>query len=273
MNNRWRLSLVLLLFVTLGVYVDWKQYSDADFHETLQEHLDAKETWILDHALLKGDTVITIAQDVVFKGPKTYRAFPLVANLLANLNLETTHTDLEVVFKCLDGYAPHMPLEKVLSGKGFLAYKDLDIKTNENWADSLSQKLSPFYLVWQNADQESYVWPYALTEIQLKSSKEAFQAALPENKKHYRGFELFSTHCMKCHSVNKVGGTMGPEFNFPTNITTYWTKDNIRKFIKEPTAYRYNSKMPPIGQTINNDQFEAIYDYLESMKDKVLVED
>lgn len=269
MNNRWKLSLVLLLFITLGVYVDWNQYQDSELSESYPENLDSSQNWILDQESLRGDTIIVIQQDPVFKKRKTFRAFPLKENLLAKFIIDPSDSTLELIFQCKDGYAPHMRLEDALTGNGFLAYKDMSVDPGKNWADSLSEKMPPFYLVWQSTHNQTHVWPYALTEIQLKSKKEAFRAAFPKHKKYYRGFELFSSHCMKCHSVNKVGGTMGPEFNYPTNITTYWTKDNIRRFIEKPTAFRYNSKMPPV-QNISDDEFEAIYEYLASMKSRVI---
>ena len=55
-------------------------------------------------------------------------------------------------------------------------------------------------------------------------------------------------------------------------ITEYWQKEDIRAFVKNPYAYRYNSKMPPVAG-ITDQQIDQILDYLKYMtQQKIEVE-
>lgn len=232
---------------------------------------DKLPTWQLDLDQLEGDTVIHIDYDPFFKAPKRYRAFPLASNLRSFLGPKANDLSLDVIFECADGYKPHMPLERVLAGKGYLVYHDMDAPEGKHWPDSLAEALSPFYLIWPDIDagNKAYAWPYALLGAEFKKAAEEFAAAIPQSTEHMEGYKLFSDTCMKCHSVNKAGGNKAPEFNYPKNITEYWTKENIWSFIQSPTSFRYSSQMPAMT-TIDREAFEKIYAYLESMKDQKL---
>lgn len=223
--------------------------------------------WQLDIAKLEGDTLINIPFDPYFKTSKTYKAFPLTANLKAFFGSDIEDESLDIIFECADGYKPHMPLERVLAGNSYLAYHDQEATEGSHWPDSVAGTLPPFYLVWPDAEagDKDYVRPYALIGIELKKAEEEFAAAIPLQAKHMEGYKLFNSTCMKCHSINKAGGSKAPEFNFPKNITEYWTKENIWTFIQDPTSFRYSSQMPPMT-TIDRADFEKIYAYLKSMK-------
>lgn len=229
--------------------------------------------WQLEIDNLQGDTVIHIPFDPYFKTAKTYKAFPLTPNLQAFLGTNAIDQSLDVIFECTDGYRPHMPIEKVIAGNGYLAYQDQEARGGRHWPDSVAQTMAPLYLIWPDAapDDKDYVRPYALVGIEFKKADEEFAAAIPELKEHMEGYQLFSSTCMKCHSVNKAGGSKAPELNYPKNITEYWTKENIWSFIQNPASFRFNSKMPPMS-TIDRAAFEKIYAYLESMKEQKLAE-
>ncbi len=218
--------------------------------------------------VISGDSLahqmITIPNDAFFHTAKTYRAVPLESLIQQYFlsQLEDT-TDAILVFECKDGYKPTLPLSVALNHKGYIALKDSDAPIHQPWADSLASKFHPFYLVWQS-DNEYLVWPYGLYKISLQTFEQQYAAALPA-KSMYKGFELFKKNCMKCHSINKVGGNLGPEFNHPKNITEYWRKEDIWQFIQQPQAYRYNSQMPPQTQ-LSAAQFNEIYAYLKGMQ-------
>jgi cytochrome c2 len=38
-------------------------------------------------------------------------------------------------------------------------------------------------------------------------------------------YELFKKN-VTCHAINKIGGNMGPELNYPKSVTEYWNKSN-----------------------------------------------
>lgn len=125
--------------------------------------------------------------------------------------------------------------------------------------------MKPFYVVWQDVSREDhrFTWPYGLVAMQLIPAGTIFKDVYPFDAPAYAaGFQLFNQNCMKCHSVNKVGGVMGPEFNIPKNITEYWTDENIIAFAKNPQSFRYRSTMPPVTG-VSDAEFEQILNYLK----------
>lgn len=218
-------------------------------------------------ALAAAET-ITVAYDPVFKRAKKYEAIPLkpyLEKLITTQSLDANNT--EIIFLCKDGYNPSMTLAKVMENEPYLAIKDLEAEAGKNWTDTLKGKWSPYYLVWTNHSEgaKGFSWPYGLKILQFKTSAEAYKAAMPSDENQLAGFELYKTKCMKCHSVNKVGGVMGPEMNIPKNITEYWQTKDIKAFVKNPYAYRYNSKMPPVAD-LQDEEIDLIIDYLVYMK-------
>ena len=215
------------------------------------------------------DTQITISYDPFFKQAKRFKAYSLAAILQPLVKNIKDTSNLRITFTCTDGYAPNMSLSKVLNNEGYIAVQDLDQATNgKDWADSLATKFRPFYLVWQGIGKtdETFAWPFGLAEIRIASFIEDFADAYPMHKKAaQKGFNLFQLHCMKCHSINKVGGVMGPEFNYPKSITEYWQKEDIWNFLRNPQSYRYSAKMPAIGN-LSSEEFEEVYGYLKAMK-------
>ena len=208
---------------------------------------------------------VKVIADPVFKADKIYRAIPLSEIWTEILPKLGDTTGMQVDLVCADGYAPTMPLSKMLSGTGFLAFRDQEMTGKQPWSDSLLAKFEPFYLVWPevNGDTHHWSWPYGLTLLRFKSFEEAFAGIFPVDAPAVQpGFQLFKETFLKCHSINKIGGNMGPELNFPKNITAYWQKEDIWSFIRHPQSFRYNSKMPGVP-TLEREQFEAIYAYLQ----------
>ena len=203
-----------------------------------------------EEGALANTELIRVTYDPVFKRAKKYEAIPLkpyLEKIVTAQNIDKANT--EIIFLCKDGYNPSMPLAKVMENEPYLAIKDIEAIEGKNWADTLKGKWSPFYLVWTNHSEgaKGFSWPYGLKYLQFKASDDAYKAAFPNDKAQIAGFELYKEKCMKCHSVNKVGGVMGPEFNIPKNITEYWQTKDIKAFVKNPYAYRYNSKMLPVA--------------------------
>jgi cbb3-type cytochrome c oxidase subunit III len=79
-----------------------------------------------------------------------------------------------------------------------------------------------------------------------------------------RGYNLFVQHCSKCHELNDVGGTMGPELNNPCSVTEYWNLHFLGRFIERSTSIRSGSKMPPFPELSEAD-ISAVVKYLQFM--------
>ncbi len=202
---------------------------------------------------------------MVLQQPVQYTGFSLQKILNEEFDLSAVDTATStLVLVCADGYAPTVPLADALQAKALVARSMVG---DTLWRDSLRQKFAPYYLVWEDRDTAvyNYPWPYALVALQITSAAEQFRDALPpEEAGVATGFALFRDKCMKCHSINKVGGIMGPEFNYPKNITEYWDVEHLWDFVQNPQSYRYRSTMPA-QQNLSREDFDAIVAYLEVM--------
>lgn len=219
--------------------------------------------------VLPPSETVEIDYDEYFKKTgKRYAAVSLRAVLAAAVREHAFDTSGAIVaFECSDGYAPTMPLSRAWAGKGYLATRDLSAPPGKNWPDGLEQSFTPYYLVWDELapGAKDYVWPYGLTALRLLDGKNAFEKVFPLGAPHVeKGFALFRDNCMKCHALNRTGGTMGPEFNIPRNITEYWTEQNIAAFARAPRSFRVSSQMPAMDH-LSDAEFQEILAYLKFM--------
>ena len=212
---------------------------------------------------------VAVAYDAFFKTAKIFRGINLkdfIDSIMLANSFDTTGA--LVVFECKDGYKPVMDIAKVVNSRmGYIVYKDMAQKAA--WADSIAAEFTPYYVTWTNVkhNDHDYMWPYGLIGIRLKASATEYAAIYPyHNAGLVKGFQLFRNNCMKCHAINKVGGTMGPELNTPKNITEYWTEENIIAFAKSPTSFRNNSHMPAVTG-LTDAELKEIVGYLKGMKE------
>ncbi len=217
---------------------------------------DSLSVYLLDiKSSLPEAQAVTVEDDPVFHRKKSYKAIALQTILdgflpaYKNLDLKAT----QIVFECEDGYNPSMSLEKVLGKKSFLAIADLDAPKGQEWInpskDGREMKIAPFYVVYTDvpAKDVTFKWPYNLVKISLSAASKELAVLFPkDDDTQVKGFELFKVNCLTCHSLNKVGGKMGPELNYPKSITEYWQIDQIKQFVKAPTSFRNECKMPAV---------------------------
>ena len=175
---------------------------------------------------------------------------------------------LYVRFRCKDGYLPIMPLARAMGGEGLIAIRDANAQQGHDWqplpASQTSSTLSPSYLVWISppGDPDEYPWPFQLIAIELISSPDAL-AGLDAGRSQ-PGRDLFITHCLKCHAINGVGGTFGPELNSPCSVTEYWNPRLLSRFIAKAGSVRTGTRMPNFDSLPQKD-IQALVDYLRSM--------
>lgn len=213
---------------------------------------------------------VDIQFDHYFKSAKTYQAYRL--NDLLTPYLDQLAADpgaATVTFYCTDGYEPTLNLGKLMEGQGYLAFQDADLAGSDKyWPDSVSAKFRPFYLVWENVayKDRSFPWPYGLYKIRIDKTNTVYDDIYPADKPlAITGFQHFKDYCIKCHSINKIGGNVGPDLNYPKNITDYWTEENIWAYAKDPQSFRYNARMKAIDP-LTRGEFEEIVVYLQYMK-------
>ena len=80
-----------------------------------------------------------------------------------------------------------------------------------------------------------------------------------------RGFEHMRVRCLTCHSVNLVGGDLGPELNVPMNATEYWKPDMLPRYIRDAPGFHARSKMPSFRATLTDRDIDDILAYLRFM--------
>ncbi len=228
-----------------------------------------------EKGLLENTRVITLNLDPVYNKKKRYNALPLKEILETYSSAKNQNAaETKVVFECEDGYKPEMSLEKLLASKAYLAVSDADAPTDKEWEPLAEKgheiKMAPFYVIYEgvSGDDINYKWPYNLVKIHLAPLHENDAALVPRSEAAMAGYEIFKNRCQTCHSINKIGGKMGPELNFPKNVTEYWRTEDLKAFIQNPEAYRNDVKMPNLG--IKPKEAEDLVRYLEYMsKNKI----
>jgi len=223
-----------------------------------------------EKGLLENTRVITLSKDPVYMKKKRYNVILLKEILETYSSAKKQNAaETKVVFECEDGYKPEMSLEKLLTSKAYLAVSDVDAPKDKEWEPLVEKgreiKIEPFYVVYEgvSGDDINYKWPYNLVKIHLAPLHENDAALIPKTEGAMAGYELFKNRCQTCHSINKIGGKMGPELNFPKNVTEYWKTEDLKAFIQKPEAYRFEVKMPNLG--IKPKEAEEIVRYLEYM--------
>jgi cytochrome c2 len=220
------------------------------------------------------DTIVTIINDPVYHKTKKYQAINALSLLKSIIDLTKIDSkNTKIVFECIDGYKPEMPLELFLKAKPYLAFKDVDAPKGSKWEkivkDGNEMNAEPFYLVYESTSEKDnrYKWPYNLIRIHLEPLNESTKELFPmDNKTLESGYTLFQKQCITCHSINGIGGTLGPELNYPKSVTEYWIENELVDYIVNPASFRHKVKMPTLG--ITKQQSQEIVDYLKYMSER-----
>jgi len=169
----------------------------------------------------------------------------------------------EILLTCSDGYAPTVPVSRVLAHHPWLAFARADqpgftVEKRES-GEVKTISLSPFYLVWENLDdatvrqEADYGWPYQLVAVDLIRARERFpKMAPPEGSppEVMKGFAAFRIHCAKCHELNGEGGSLGPELNAASSPVESRDPAWLRAWIEDPSRIRPNARMPALNPAL-----------------------
>lgn len=192
---------------------------------------------------------------------KAYRCWPIRPLMDAMYGPGWTSGDhSEAVLTATDGYASQSEAAKLSQDGGCLAFEDLDAGGG-NW-EPIGRKQAdpgPFYLVWTKPEQSTenaYPWPWQVMSIDLIRFEARYPEVVPHGAKEgtpaWRGYQTFRAQCMRCHSINREGGKIGPDLNAPQSVTRYRTKRWFKSYVKAPSKYRY-TEMPDHPFLSDND--------------------
>lgn len=197
-----------------------------------------------------------------------YKGVPLIEVLrLAGLELEGRKGDL--LFRSVDGYSPTRDLVLIGTLDLMVAYEEIG-----GWSPVPGKEQftgAPFYVLSRRSETfDAFPWPWAVVSIELVDFTERFASLLPsgaeEGSAEMKGFRRFRENCLSCHSLNLLGGSVGPELNIPMNITEYHDVQHLARFIRNPTSFRARTGMPGFPQ-FSEEEVGEILTYLSSMKE------
>ena len=214
---------------------------------------------------------VQVENDPLYKsGPRRFRGYSLndVLDRLEGFSSFSPRNH-SLVWVCADGYRTTYEFHSITGNGGVLATGLTDTKDHE-WQSYTHGKRSmvpaPFYLVWEGEGiDKRRPWPYQLTKLQIVSTERiAMRLSTPDPEAHGDGEQLYKKHCMSCHSINLIGGIMGPEMNVPRNILEYRSESDFIAFAANPQAFRARSPMIKM-RYLGEDKLKKITGYVKSM--------
>ncbi|SHG12604.1 Cytochrome c2 [Flavobacterium fluvii] len=268
-----KIHLILCLFIFSFLSCNQKKEQKIETTSIVQSETKLDLLDLQAKNKLGKDTVVTIGNDPVYHKAKKFKA--VSASLLIQTEIDLTKIDpknTKIVFECIDGYKPEMPLELFLNANPYLAFEDVDAPKGTKWEtivkDGNEMNAEPFYIVYTSVLEKDtrYKWPYNLVKMYLEPLNKSTLELFPlKNRKLQSGYTLFKNQCITCHAINGIGGTMGPELNFPKSVTEYWKEKELVDYIVNPASFRNKVKMPTLG--ITKQQSQEIVDYLKYMSE------
>lgn len=225
-------------------------------------------------ALSELETVtVSVDEGPAYESSKQFRGWTLDDLLDAHADLPDDPSGSVVQFIATDGYRATVPLDALPTAEGVVAFRDVDAPEGADWRPfpkgDRTTTPAPFYLVWPSSDPSKThrPWAYKLAAIGIAEREALWGDAVPSHDDSLRdGFAVFREHCMKCHAVNRSGGSVGPELNVPMNVTEYWDVSHLRRYIRHPDAYRAGAEMPSMDSELSDDEMEALIAYLRGMR-------
>jgi mono/diheme cytochrome c family protein len=200
---------------------------------------------------------------------KKYEAFSIkdILNFVYHTQW-TSEKYSDIAFIALDGYEAVSKSVTLNEDGGFLAFRDADV--NDGWELVGKKKVDPgpFFLVWTGKVQTSinaYPWPWQIIQINLLRFEDQYPTVFPAganlNSSAYRGFSTFRNRCLHCHSMDRMGGKVGPDLGAPQSIVAYRSKYMIKEMIKHSSKYRYS--IMPDHNDLSDSDLDDLYNYFQ----------
>lgn len=210
------------------------------------------------------------SSDPYYEARKRFRAFPIVGALAAGYSEEPAKLrEGAYVLVALDGYRVPIEAARLLEDGAYVAVDDVDVP---GFAPIGPRKVSPMpaYLIWSGqvrTNLESHPRPWQLTTIERVPEETLYPHTRPrgmaDGSPVQHGFRLFRERCIRCHAINREGGSVGPELNVPQSIVAYRPEEQIRAYIKNPLTFRYGAM--PANPDLSDADLDALIAYLRAM--------
>ncbi|HUE37934.1 MAG TPA: cytochrome c [Candidatus Binatia bacterium] len=217
-----------------------------------------------------------VIDDPYYKRKKSYLAFPLKQVLALGFAEGAADIAKEnLVFEALDGYAKPSAGARAVEDGGYLAFADADHThgSEPGWEpiDRRGLDPGPYYVVWakpEQSDANGYPWPFELASIEIVHFEKKYPYTLPTasaaGSAPWKGFEIFRTQCLSCHSINGQGGKVGPDLNVPQSIVEYRPIPQVKAYIRDPQTFRYSTM--PAHRELSDAQLDQLIAYFTAMK-------
>lgn len=191
--------------------------------------------------------------------------------------------DTTLTFVCNDGYRSQIPAALLAKHRAVLAWAEVNAAGKEvpfelvKLASGKRLDPGPLYVVWETISvKDTYPagWPFGVLRIEVTEGSAASpidpdRMAPAEAGASVRdGFAIWSRVCFACHSLNGIGGRIGPELNRPINVTTYFDRPILERYIRDWQSVREphgNEKMPRLTDLLTAAEVTSVVDYLAWM--------
>lgn len=213
---------------------------------------------------------VVSTDDPYYGRPKRFRAMPLAPILEEAFGESVDELRAHsFVLRARDGYAVPIEGRTLLEGGAFVAFDDVDVP---GFAPIGPQGVSPApaYLVWTRpgqSDLATHPRPWQLASIEIAAIETIYPHVVPTGadvgSDAMLGFRIFRDRCIRCHAINREGGRVGPDLNVPRSIVEYRSEEQIRQYVRDPTAFRYGA-MPP-HRDLTDAQLDQLLAYLREM--------
>lgn len=263
-----------LVFVALAA----QRGAAADYATELRFVRNGAPVRTVDLATLKAHCQVqkVSIDDPYYHRQKLFLACPLGEVLTLGFGQPLDRlTSESFLLRARDGYAKPASGAHLAEPGGFLAFADAERARGDDpgWEpiDRKQVDPGPFYLVWADPKQHDpavYPWPYQLDTIEIAGLDSVFPHVVPRgaaaDSAAFAGYRIFSGECIACHAINREGGTVGPDLNVPRSIVEYRPAEQIKAYIRNPTAFRYTSM--PAHPHLSDQQLDELIAYFTAMK-------